>query len=433
MQLASDALGSPMQVAAVLVLDAPTAATLHTVRAAIADRVRAIPRFRQRLVRSPLGCGRPYWEDDATFDISRHVHGVRCPEPGGEHALLDVAAETATAPLPLDRPLWTATFVSGLAGGRSALIVVVHHVLADGIGGLAALACLLDGAPPPPAIDLSRPPPSRGQLAVDALRARLHAIARLTIGARRLRQAVAELKAPSAARAPHCSLNRPTGRRRSLGVARTELSAVRAAAHAHHASVNDVVLTAVSGALHELLRGRGEVVERFMVNIPVSARRDTTADQLGNQVGIIPVDLPATGEPLWRLGATAEITRARKTSAPGSSAAVLAPMFRVLARLGVLRWYVLRQRRVTTFVTNVRGPDVGLSFLGAPIVEIIPIGTTTGNVTVSFAVLSYAGTLVITVIADAQRCPDLPLLVDHLQRELDGLVGAAEVGPAGAG
>jgi hypothetical protein len=62
---------------------------------------------------------------------------------------------------------------------------------------------------------------------------------------------------------------------------------------------------------------------------------------------------------------------------------------------------------------------IRLSFLAAPITEVIPVSPITGNVTVAFAVLSYAGTLVVTVIADPQHCPDLPVLVAHLQTDLD--------------
>jgi len=84
-----------------------------------------------------------------------------------------------------------------------------------------------------------------------------------------------------------------------------------------------------------------------------------------------------------------------------------------------MRWFVDRQRLVTTFVTNLRGPDVRRSFLAAPITDVIPVSSISGNVTVAFAALSYAGTLVVTVVADPQRCPDLSVLVAQLQSELD--------------
>lgn len=158
-----------------------------------------------------------------------------------------------------------------------------------------------------------------------------------------------------------------------------------------------------------------------MVSVPVAARTVTTAGELGNRVGVLPVDLPAVGDPQRRLAAVAATTRARKTSAPGTSAALLAPLFRGLARLGIFRWYVNRQRRVTTFVTNLRGPGSRVSLLGATVTDVIPMSLITGNVTVAFAALSYAGTLVVTVVADAVRCPDLPLLAARLQREFDDL------------
>jgi hypothetical protein len=135
----------------------------------------------------------------------------------------------------------------------------------------------------------------------------------------------------------------------------------------------------------------------------------------------MPVALPATGEPFQRLAAIGRITRRHKTADPGASAALLVPTFRLLARLGLFRWFVDRQRLVTTFVTNVRGPDRRLSFLGAPVTAVIPVTPTMGNVTVAFAALSYANTLTITIVADPDHCPDLPRLASALQDELDRL------------
>src|SRR5262249_15611236 len=87
---------------------------------------------------------RPYWADDPEFDVRAHVRRVCCPPPGDERTLLDVAAAELVRPLPRSRPLWSAAFVSGLADGGTGLVIVVNHVLADGIAGLAVLAALLD-------------------------------------------------------------------------------------------------------------------------------------------------------------------------------------------------------------------------------------------------------------------------------------------------
>ena len=193
-------------------------------------------------------------------------------------------------------------------------------------------------------------------------------------------------------------------------------------AHRDGATVNDVALTAVAAALRSLLASRGESVDRFVISVPVSARRQASASDLGNEVGVIPLEIPADGDPRDRLRTIAARTQAAKRTPPAASTAVLGPAFRVLARLGLFEWFIDRQRRVHTFVTNLRGPDARLFFTGAPITDVVAVSVTTGNVSVAFAVLSYAGTLGITVIADPDACPDLDVLVGALEAELATLL-----------
>ena len=335
-----------------------------------------------------------------------------------------MSPETVTRPLLPGRPLWSATLVTGLAEGRSALVVVFHHVLADGIGGLAVLARLVDGTPGAPDPDFPRRPPRARDLLGDVLRSGGRALTRLPAGLGRLRAAAVELGTTSNPHAPRCTLNRPIGAGRALAVARTDLGAVHAAAHAQGGTVNDVVITAVTGALRTVLANRGETVNQLVVSMPVSSRRRASATSLGNQVGVIPVTVPTTGEPTQRLAAVARITRQRKTAAPGSSAALLGPVFRALAKVGAFGWFIERQHLVNTFVSNLRGPEQRLRFLGAPVLEVIPVPMITGNITVAFAALSYSGYLDVTVIADPVRCPDLPDIVRAVQRELDVLTNA---------
>jgi diacylglycerol O-acyltransferase / wax synthase len=421
MELASDVGPVPLQVGAVLVFGSGAYLTAGRVRDALADRVCGIPRLRQRLVSAPPGCGRPVWVDDPGFDIIRHVRDVRCPPPGDQDALLEVAAGVVTDPLLPGQPMWSTTLVTGLAGDACALIVVFHHVLADGMGGLAVLASLVDGAGSLPARAFPRPAPSWRQLARDAAAGRLWTLGNLPGGPARLRDALAELRPGVTPRAARCSLNRPVGSRRRFGVARADLAQVRAAGRDCGGTVNDVVLAAVSGALHSLLAHRGEHVDDVVVSVPVSARTQAAAARLGNQVGAIPVKVPTSGRPLDRLGVVAALTRQHKTGTRGASAALLAPVFRVLAMLGVLRWLIERQHLVTTFATNLRGPGAPVSFLGSAVSEVIPLTAVTGNVAVAFAVLSYAGTLTVTVTADIDAFPDAEVLVDALQDELDAL------------
>lgn len=433
--LASDLPGAPAVVAAVVVLSAGTEIDLVGVRRAIGLRLGGVPRLRQRLVRAPLGCGRPLWVDDPGFDLDQHVLAVVAGE-SAEQALLDVAAEVVMRPLPPDRPLWAAYVVTGRVGGGAAMIFVLHHVLADGIGGLAVLAGLADGFSPPldevdevDEVDEPAGParaPTRGALARDALRSRVRAVIRAGAGFRRLRAAVRELAPSGVPHAARSSLNRPTGPTRRLAVVRIDLAPVHRVAHADGCTVNDVVLTAVAGALGETLRHRGEPAGQVVVSVPVSRRRGTTATALGNTVGAMPVELPCReGDVLHRLRATGRATRAAKAVVPGESDALLGPVLRAMAALGVLRWFLDRQHLITTFVTDLPGPPARLQLFGATVTAVIPVPPITGNVTVAFAALSYAGTLVITVVADPGRWADLPVLVTALQRQLDALVASS--------
>jgi diacylglycerol O-acyltransferase / wax synthase len=132
MQFATDVGPAPMHVGAVLILGGGPGFSVQEAQRLLAGRIRAVPRLRQRLRRAPPGCGRPFWADDPAFDLRHHVRQVSCPPPGDERALREVAAAVTGEPLPRSRPLWSATFVTGLAGGSTGLVIVMNHVLPGG-------------------------------------------------------------------------------------------------------------------------------------------------------------------------------------------------------------------------------------------------------------------------------------------------------------
>ncbi len=267
--------GTPEQIGALLVLDARPGTDAAAVEHAVADRIRRIPRLRQRLVRLPPGCGRPVWVDDPDDDPTCHIRRQRCPAPGDERALLDVAAGIITDPLPRSRPLWSATVVTGLTRGRVGLVIVLHHVVADGIGGLAVLQRLVDApagtgdAAAGATRAFPRPRPPWALLASDALRSRLRGLTRLPAAVRAMPASFAAGGGVRPPPATPCSLLRPTGRRRRFAAVRTDLAELRAAAHRHGGTVNDAVLAAAAGALNTVLAQRGEHVEQFRIGLMV--------------------------------------------------------------------------------------------------------------------------------------------------------------------
>lgn len=396
----------PMQVGAVLALD--RAATIDELVDVLGERIPGVPRLRQRLVGTPFGCGRPVWVDDPSFDLQQHVEARPCPAPGDEGAVLDAAAATVAARLPRDLPLWRAALLTEIDGDRSALVVVFHHVLADGIGGLAILAGLVDemASTSDTSAPFPRPGPTRRALALDAARERMGAIRRVPAGLARVGTAARDLVTSRPPSAGHPSILRPLGSRRRAVVARAGLGSLVDAAHRHGVTVNDVVLAAVAGALGSHLEARGETIDRLVLSVPVSARRATTPDELGNQVEVMPVPAPTSGPAAVRLAHIAAATNAAKARVGRSPASLFAPSSRLAARVGLFGWLIERQRLVHSFVTNLRGPQERMHLAGATIESIVPITLLAGNVTIAFAALSYAGTLGITVIVDPSRWPD---------------------------
>jgi diacylglycerol O-acyltransferase len=236
-----------------------------------------------------------------------------------------------SAPLSRERPLWSARLITGVSPDQSALVFVFHHVLTDGIGGLAVLEALAaaeagwDGRREPEI------PYSAPHLAIDAARSRFNALARLPAALRTAAAGASELRQTGKPRAARTSLNRPTGPQRTLAVLRCDVEAVRTAAHVQGATVNDLILTAVATALHRLLLARGEYVEEFVISLLFSARRHTTVTYPGNRSGIIPVTVPAVGPTKTRVATVASITRSIKQQPPGASTAIIGPISRIAA------------------------------------------------------------------------------------------------------
>jgi diacylglycerol O-acyltransferase len=424
MSLAGDSASAPMQAGAVLMLSPRRRIDVSQLLTSLEDRLPSVPRLRRRLMGAPFGGGRPVWVDDATFQFRDHISVIAYSGPDLERAALDEAAQLMTTRLDRHRPLWVARLLvaDGVEPGGGALVLVFHHVLADGIAGLSILAALTDQSEPVEDPAFPRQAATSRELRDDALAERLRGLRDLPRSVVRLVRGLLVLKPALRGRAARTSLNRPTGSRRRFETVHCELAAVRTAGAASGATINDVLLTAVAGAVGALLRGRGEHVEELVVSVPFSSRQTGRAGQLGNQSGVVPFDVPTSGPLDQRLAVVRQATARAKQGGRGSSAAILGPVFRVLAGTRLYRSFIDHQRIVHTIVTNVRGPDHELRLGGSPITRLIPLSVATGNITVAFAALSYAGQFTITLVADADAVPDLHTLRQALLQQLSATV-----------
>jgi WS/DGAT/MGAT family acyltransferase len=418
--LAMDTGAVPEQFGVVLLLDDADGLDLATVRRLFAERIRGVPRLRQKLVGTPVGCGGPVWVDDESFDIKHHVRELPCRPPGGEPELLDVALAVVETPLARFEPLWAAVLVTDLAQRRRAVVLVLHHVLADGVGGLEVLANLVDPGGGAAETPFPRPRPTRSMLARDALRTRVDGLRNVRRSWGLLRTSMAAGGGVHPPRAAVSSLNRRTGPRRAVAAVHVDRSALRESAHRHGATTNDAVLVALAGALHQVLRSRGEWVDSLVVTVPVSGRQQESGSAMGNMVSPLIVDVPAIGDVGGRLALVAERVRADKAAATGPPPiAVLGWLFRPMARIGLYHWYMNHQHRFHVLASHVRGPDEPVAFGGHRVSAAIPLGVGEGgNATVYFEILSYAGRLTVTAIVDPDLWPDLAGLTTALQSEL---------------
>jgi diacylglycerol O-acyltransferase / wax synthase len=410
---------------------------LDEVRQQLAGRLELVPRLRQRVLCPRVGQGLPLWVDDPAFDLANHIRAVHLPAPGGKRELLRLCDQLCLQLLNRTRPLWELWLVTGLAQGRVGLVLKLHHTLADGLAAVQIAGLLLDStaeapSPTPPPWQ-PRPAPSGWALLADNLRGRAAGLAaalawlghpgKLAAQARALAGA-GRLAAGGRRHQRRSLLRRPVGGRRRLAVVRTQLALVKDVAHAHGATVNDLLLAAVTGGLRALLLARDVPTDGLTLyaSVPVALRAPADTAALGNQVGLMIVPLPVgEPDPVQRLQHITQATRERKRRP--ERLASLRPVGS-LTILRALNRYSRHQHIVDLFVTNVPGPQRPLYLLGARLLEAFPVVQVAGNVPLSVAALSYDGQLNIGIQSDPEGCPDLDVFADGLRQSLE------ELGPA---
>ena len=404
-------------------------------------------RFRQRPVELP---GFAVWEKDPRFAIGHHVERVALPGRGGTKELEGLVSKLAGTPLSPSRALWQFHLVEEFAGG-SALIARIHHCYADGIALVRVLLSMTDAGPKgPPAMPFEPAKRhGRGDDPIAQLLAPVSGVmkiakkAGLTLiekGAAIWQdpvQAVALAEQGGALTAEIAKLalmpeDSPTRFKGKPGVAKRvawaepiPLDEVKAIGKALRASVNDVLLATVAGALRSYLVSKGDSADGVMIRalVPVNLRPPGKAYRLGNQFGLVFLDLPLGIEnPVERLYAV----RANMNALKGSFQPVLA--LGLLAAMGagpkILQEQLLQAlaRNGTAVMTNVPGPQRSLYFAGAKIDRFLFWVPQSGDIGMGVSILSYAGNVQFGVITDRGLVPDPEHVVGRFGSELEKLL-----------
>jgi WS/DGAT/MGAT family acyltransferase len=393
-------------------------------RATLEERLLRFDRFRQR-ARS-RGAARPVWEGDPAFALDHHLVPCRLPPPADQKTLLDLVSELMSQPLDRERPLWQLHLVENLREG-SALVARLHHAIADGMALMRVLMSLTDEVPGTGNGPVPSPPGPGARRALVG--------EGLTVGprvmldlARKHVEAAAELGRLLLDSEPPTPFKGRLGRAKRAAVSRPiPLEAVKALRHGPQATVNDVLLAALTGGLRGYLVQRGTPLPENLclrAVVPVDLRRSDEED-LGNRFGMVFVPLPVgLSDPRQRL---AEVKR-RMDHLKSSPQAVV--VFGLLTAVGAAP-AELQQRvvdlfgsKATAVVTNVPGPRQTLYLAGSPIQSLMFWVPQSGRLGLGVSILSYNGQVRVGVACDAGLVPDPQSLVARFEESFDEMAAA---------
>jgi diacylglycerol O-acyltransferase len=420
-------------------------------------RLHLVPRYRQRLQVPPAGTGRPLWIDDPTFNLEYHVRHTALPRPGTERQLLRLTGRIFSQQLDRDRPLWEMWMVEGLEDGGFALISKAHHAMIDGIAGVDIAQVMFDLSPVPADIphpdDAWQPAPEPSPAQVLAA----GTLGALRTGVRTAARAAGALRDPQAALhaareaaeglgeivwaglnpAPATPLNVEIGPHRRYAVVRGDLRDFKVVKDAFGGTVNDVVLTVVSGALRDWLRSRGVRTEGLELRalVPVSIRGAQDRGALGNRIAAMRGPLPVYIEdPVERLRAVRATMDGLKESKQAVGAEVMASVQNfapptVLAQASRLNFST---RLFNLIVTNVPGPQFPLYMRGRKLLDVFPIAFLPRDHALAIAIMSYNGQMSFGLLGDYDAMPDIDAVAEGIEASIAELVGLARR-QAGAG
>ena len=417
----------------------------ESVREVVQERVvDRFPRFRQVAVEPGMGRS-PHWEDYPDFDVELHLHHIALPAPGNDDALREFMSDVMSSPLDRSKPLWHMYLIDGYRDG-AAIVTRIHHAVADGVALARVMMLITDGQPE--AAELADHTFSDGGLHRSRARSAAH-LARAGAGAA-LHQGVESLLHPRhiadlalrAAREAEgdaralvkllgARADAETVLRGKLGAQNrvawsdeVPLTTVKAIGRALGATVNDVLVAAVSGAIARYLDARDDRPTEIHAMIPFNLRPlDEPIDPgLGNHFALVLLALPTDiSDPQERL----RRTKARMDAIKRSREPAVA--FGILSLIGLSPAQV-EERMITMFssktslvLTNVPGPRKPVYVAGAKVAGVLPWAPCSGSLGMTVTVFSYGGGVRVGFMTDAHRVPDPEVLARAFGAELKAL------------
>ncbi len=452
-----------MSVAAVLQLDpaaVPGGYTFDKMRAEMARRIVGLPVFRRKLADSLANLDHPVWVEDTDFNIERHVHRIAIPSPGRLHEVAQMSSHLIGQELDRHKPLWDMWVMEGMADGRIALLLRMHHASVDGATVADILGQLATTTPDPPELDpelvaVTAGTAPRVEMAVTgALNFFLQRpVAALKLIPKSLPVPVEWIKRvrsgdgmPAPFLAPRTRFNAPLSSRRSLALTQMPLAEVKRIKNHYGVKMNDVVLAVAGGALREYLADRDELPDDPLVGlVPVSVRGADESDLVvtgTNKVTGMFTRLPTTvADPVERIRVAGiyskqakahhqevdpNLLRAFAEFAPGNT---LGALMRIYADRHLSG---LHPPVFNTVISNVAGPAFDMYFLGAKVEGVYPLAPIFHGLGLNITVFSVADKLNVGLLTCADLTPDIWDLCDAFTRQVAELTAAVDAEVAAA-
>jgi WS/DGAT/MGAT family acyltransferase len=412
-----------------------------------------VPVLRQRPLRGVFGVASPRLAVDPDFDLDLHLRRMRLAGSGSWDELLEEARRVSLTDFDRDRPLWELVLVEGLEGDRAALLLKLHHAIADGqatvLIGLNLVELAEEPNPEEPeapaapdAVDAGAPEVSIADI-VDNVRRGFGAAER--VGEAMVALARGTLTDPVATwtsvlgtlasvgrftavpDGPLSPLMTERGTTYHFAAFDLPFASLRGAAKSRDCSVNDAFMAAVGLGLERYHVRRGSIADDLRFNVPISLRGDAgdTSAQASNAVTIARIALPVAGLTVDERMQAAHDAVARWRHEPA---------LRLADPLAEISWLVpvpvLAQAALASDVTtsNVPGPPVPLYVAGSRIAGIYPLVATIGAA-VNVTMVTYDGAAFVGISADDRAVPDLDDLVADMRSGF-ATVTESDVGPA---
>lgn len=412
----------------------------------LARRIEALPELRAKVVDNQLNLDHPVWVEDEDFDLSRHVHRIGLPSPGGREELAEVCGHIASVPLDRILPLWEMWVIEGIdgtdphRGGPLAMMIKVHHAVVDGVSAtnlLYKLCSLAPDAPPPDPVE----GPGGASVVEIAAGGLLRFLTRPLRMAKVLPATVstvvdtisrarsgAAMAAPFAA--PRTVFNAEVTAQRSIAMAQLDFDDVVRVKKRFDVKINDVVLALCAGAMREFLCEREELPGKPLVAVvPVSVHGQSDRpgrNQISGLFCNLHTDIEDPGE---RLRAIAVANSRAKEHSSAFGPTLVHDLTQVAAReligfaLGLLARTPLRSAPIhSLIISNVAGPEMKLYGLGAEITALYPLGPIFHGSGLNITVMSMSGKLNVGIISCQKLVDNLWDLADSFETELDELL-----------